>query len=186
MTDARAAAWDGVDIAELMNLDQPRPGRFRSRLGEINENGRVYGGQLLGQALMAASRTAPDDRRMTAIQFMFLSGAMVEHPIDYEVTALQDGKRFSARNVKASQCGGRNVCDVNISFATVIESPSHMARPAPDCGLGTDPERLPRLTDIDSPRVAEIEAVLAYTFKDHPAIEFRAPFAEDLVLARSR
>ncbi len=181
MTDECATEWNGVDIGELMELVQPQPRRFRSRMSEINENGRVYGGQLLGQSLIAAARTAPADRRATVLQSVFLSGAMPEWPIDYEVTALQDGKRFSARNVKGSQRGGRNVCDVHVSFATPIESPTHMAPPALECGLDSDPERLPRLCQIASPRVAEIEGVLAYLFKDHPAIEFRVPFESDLL-----
>lgn len=181
MTNDRTSSWDGLDIGELMDLAQPQPWRFRSRIGEINENGRVYGGQLLGQSLMAAAKTVPADRRATALQFMFLSGAMPEWPIDYEVTALQDGKRFSTRNVKGSQRGGRNVCDVHVSFATPIELPAHMARPAPDCGLGSDPERLPRLCDIVSPRAAEIESVVVYLFNDHPAIDFRVPFEGDLL-----
>src|SRR5271169_4845722 len=62
----RTPAWDGADIADLLGLAAPESGRFRSRVGEINEHGRVYGGQLLGQALAAAARTVPADRPATA------------------------------------------------------------------------------------------------------------------------
>ena len=83
--DEQTSAWDGVDIAGLLDLSSPEPGRFRSRLAEVNEHGRVYGGQLLGQALAAAARTVPADRPATAMQFMFLAGALPEIPINYEV-----------------------------------------------------------------------------------------------------
>ena len=134
-------------------LSSPEPGRFRSRLAEVNEHGRVYGGQLLGQALAAAARTVPADRPATAMQFMFLAGALPEIPINYEViTSSRTAKRFSSRHVRGSQSGGRIVCDANVSFATAIDLPEHMAPPAPDCGLDTDPESLPELSDIAVPR----------------------------------
>jgi acyl-CoA thioesterase-2 len=179
--DEQTPAWDGVEIAELLGLSSPEPGRFRSRLAEVNEHGRVYGGQLLGQALAAAARTVPADRPATAMQFMFLSGALPGLPIDYEVAALQDGKRFSSRHVRGSQSGGRIVCDANVSFATAIDSPEHMAPAAPDCGLDKDPETLPELSDIVGPEATTVERTLAYRFRSHAAIDFRAPFVDDLL-----
>jgi acyl-CoA thioesterase-2 len=181
MTTMLAPAWDGADIAELLGLDAPSPGHFRSRLGEPNENGRVYGGQMLGQTLAAAARTVPEGRPATIMQFAFLSGARPEMPIDYAVTSLQDGKRFSSRHVRGVQTGGRIVCDANATFATPLAGPAHRAAPPPDCGLDRDPERCSRLTEIDSPGAADIERVLAYTLHAHPAIDFRAPFVEDLI-----
>ena len=180
MTTMLAPVWDGGDIAELLDLDAPSPGQFRSRLGEPNENGRVYGGQMLGQTLAAAARTVPEGRPATAMQFVFLSGARPEMPIDYAVTSLQDGKRFSSRHVRGVQAGGRIVCDANATFAAPLAGAAHRAAPPSDCGLDRNPERCPRLTEIDSPGAANIERVLAYTLHAHPAIDFRAPFAEDL------
>jgi acyl-CoA thioesterase-2 len=179
--DERTPPWDGVDISDLLGLAAPQPGRFRSRVGEINEHGRVYGGQLLGQALAAAARTVPADRLATAMQFMFLAGALPDQPIDYEVAALQDGKRFSARHVRGSQSGGRIVCDANLSFAGPIDSPEHMAPATSDSGLDRDPESLPGLSDIVGPEVTAIERTLGYMFRSHAAIDFRAPFVDDLL-----
>jgi acyl-CoA thioesterase-2 len=179
--DERTPAWDGADIAELLALASPQPRRFRSRVGEINEHGRVYGGQLLGQALVAAAGTVPADRPATAMQFMFLAGALPDQPIDYEVARLQDGKRFSARHVRGSQSGGRIVCDANVSFAAAINSPEHMAPAASDSGLDRDPEKLPGLADIADPGVTVLERTLGYMFRSHAAIDFRAPFVDDLL-----
>jgi acyl-CoA thioesterase-2 len=136
---------------------------------------------LLGQALAAAARTVPADRPATAVQFMFLSGALPDLPIDYEVTKLQDGKRFSSRHVRGSQRGGRIVCDANVSFAAPIDSPEHMAPAASDCGLDKDPESLPELSDIVGPEATIVERTLAYRFRSHVAIDFRAPFVDDLL-----
>ena len=58
---------------------------------------------------------------------------------------------------------------------------THMAPPAPDCGLDTDPESLPELSDIAGPEATEIERTLAYWFRSHVAIDFRAPFVDDLL-----
>jgi len=179
--DEQTPAWDGVEIADLLGLASPQPGRFRSRIAEVNEHGRVYGGQLLGQALAAALRTVPADRPATAMQFMFLAGALPELPIDYNVATLQEGKRFSSRHVRGSQIGGRIVCDANFSFAAAIDSPAHMAPPSSDSGLDVDPERLPELSDVVCPEVAEIERTLGYMFRSHFAIDFRAPFVDDLL-----
>ena len=119
--DEQTPAWNGGDIADLLGFASPEPGCFRSRLSEVNEHGRVYGGQLLGQALAAAARTVSADRPATAMQFMFLAGARPELQIDYEVVTLQEGKRFSSRHVRGSQSGGRIVCDANVSFAAAID-----------------------------------------------------------------
>lgn len=79
---------------------------YRNRLGDANENRRSYGGQLLAQALMAASQEVPPDRPVTAMQFLFLQSALHEQPLDLQVSDLQDGKRFSSRHVRGTQPGG--------------------------------------------------------------------------------
>jgi acyl-CoA thioesterase-2 len=177
---AATPSWNGRDVADLLGLEQIAPLRFRTCFNEINENGRVYGGQMLGQALMAAARTVSADRPATFLQFLFLSGALPDSPIDYEVTPLQDGKRFASRNVRGSQPGGRAVCNASVSFATPIDSPSHMAPPTAHSGLATDPEGLPDLSAMDDRAARDVESTLAYVFRPHSAIDFRAAFAEDL------
>ena len=73
--------------------------------------------------MAAAARTAPADRPPSYLQFLFVAGALPELGIDYEVTPLQDGKRFASRNVRGSQPGNRIVCDASVSFAKPIEAP---------------------------------------------------------------
>ena len=183
MTLSELPAWDGADVADLLDLAPLGADRFRSRLSERNEHGRVYGGQMLGQAISAAARTVAPDRPVSYLQFLFAAGAFTRLPIDYEVTTLQDGKRFSSRNVRGAQEGGRVVCQASLTFAKPIDAPAHQAPPAPDSGLDSDPESLPRLEDIDDPAAREVERVLDYAYRPHPAIEVRAPFRQDFLRA---
>jgi len=177
--------WDGRDILDLIDLSTVAPDRFRSRFNERNEHGRIYGGQMLGQAVAAAARPAPANRPPSYLQFLFVAGALPELAIDYEVGSLQDGKRFTARNVRGSQPGGRTVCDASVSFARPIEAPAHQAPPPIDSGLDSDPERLPGLADIDAPGAREVERTLDYSYRPHVAIDFRAPYVEDLLRPRA-
>jgi len=183
MTDNQNPAWDGRDVAELLDVAAQGGGRFRSRCSETNEHGRVYGGQMLGQALAAAARTAPAGRPASYMQFLFVAGARPDQPLDYEVTVLQEGKRFSSRGVRGSQAGGRFVCDASVSFARALAAPDHET-PAPgDCGLGLDPLTLPGLADIDAPEARDVEWAVDYSYRPHIALDFRAPFVDDLLRA---
>ena len=181
MSQDGTPAWDGRDIADLLGLSPNGQDRFQSRCSERNEHGRIYGGQLMGQALLAAADTVAPDRPASYMQFLFLAGGLTDRPIDYAVTPLQDGKRFSSRHVRGSQAGSRIVCDASVSFAAPIESPSHQTPPPPDCGLATDPENLPGLDDINAPEARDVERVLNYGYRPHVAIDFLAPFVEDLL-----
>ncbi len=110
--------WDGHDLTALLALDRVGPGHFRNRHGDANRNGRAYGGQSLGQALMAATIDVPEDRLPTMLQFVFLRGVQPERPIDFRVSTLQQGKRFTTRHVRGSQGpGAAAVFDAQVSFA---------------------------------------------------------------------
>jgi acyl-CoA thioesterase II len=122
--------WDGEDVADLLGLTRISESGFQTRCAETNEHGRIYGGQILGQALYAASQSVSRDRFASCLQLLFAAGGLPDQTIDFEVAALQDGKRFSARNVRGVQGGGRIVCDASVAFAKAMASPDHEA-PAP-------------------------------------------------------
>ena len=177
--------WDGRDIGDLIRLARISPSRFRSRRAETNEHGRIYGGQILGQVLSAASETVSGDRFASCLQLVFAAGGLPGQAIDFEVATLQEGKRFSARNVRGLQQAGRILCDASVSFAKALELPAHAAPPPSDCGLDRDPEVCPALEDIDAPGVRDVERTLNYMYRPHRAIDMRAPFVEDLLPATS-
>jgi acyl-CoA thioesterase II len=178
--------WDGKDVEDLLGLTRISESSFRTRRAETNEHGRIYGGQMLGQALHAASQTVSRDRFASCVQLLFTAGGLPDQAIDFEVAALHDGKRFSARNVRGMQAGRRIVCDANVAFAGAMESPDHEAPAPADCGLDRDPEACPLLEDVDAPGVREVERTLPYIFRSHRAIEMRAPFVDDLMPSRTR
>jgi acyl-CoA thioesterase-2 len=130
------AQWDGANVETLLGLEQVEEGAYRSRFNEDNRNGRVFGGQLIGQALRAAQGTVAEGRFATAMQVLFLQGGLVDIPIDYCVTTLQEGKRFSSRRIEASQ-GERRLLDAHATFQIPAQGithalPPYHAVPSPD------------------------------------------------------
>ena len=65
----------------------------------------VYGGQVIAQAMVAASNTIPSDRKAHSLHGYFLRPGNPEIPILYKVDPLRDGKSFTTRRVLATQKG---------------------------------------------------------------------------------
>ncbi|MDM0015100.1 thioesterase family protein [Variovorax sp. J22P168] len=168
------SVWAGVELAELLALDTQAPMHFRNRLGDPNSHGRAFGGQVLAQSLMAASLSVPDGRPATAMQFMFLQGTQYDQPIDFHVTALQDGKRFSSRHVRGVQAGERTVFDVQVSFAVPIDGPDHMG-PIEPLARAEDPTSMPGLGDLPTDLARHVQSVLGYLHDVRPVLDLRLP-----------
>lgn len=163
-------AWDGRDLRDLFALDEIVPATFRTRCGDANAHGRAYGGQILGQALMAAARTVPAGRACTAMQFMFLQGTLWDEALDLVVTPLQDGKRFSSRHVRGLQAGGRLVLDAQVSFAVPIDAPAHGAPPRVAL---EDPETLLTVDQVPADWAASVRRSVGYPLTVKAGIDFR-------------
>jgi len=106
--------WDGQDVADLLI---PRPvaaGRFHGRRNQTNLNGAIFGGQVLAQAVAAASATA-DGRRINSLHAYFLRSGDAGQEVAYQVEPLRDGRSFSTRHVSASQ-DGRPIFEMSCSF----------------------------------------------------------------------
>lgn len=176
---AEAAAWDQLDLAALLRLEPLAADRFCSRYHDANLNDRAYGGQVLGQALLAAAASVPPPRRATALQFLFLRGTQIGNPVEYVVTPLQDGKTFTSRHVRGSQ-DGAPVLDAHISFASDAAGPTH-AQPAPPGIPG--PESLMPLADMDPAYVAKNRSLNGYLLYDKPCVDFRLVAPEECLLA---
>jgi len=120
------------ELVELLSLEKLEENIFRG----ISRNlvgKRVFGGQVLGQALRAASYTT--DRPAHSLHAYFLYGGDVNAPIIYEVDPLRDGRSFSSRQVRAIQ-HGRTIFSAMISFAYLEEGlnyqPEEPNYPAPE------------------------------------------------------
>lgn len=101
------------DLVELLTLEKLEHGLFRGQSKNLVGK-RVFGGQVLGQALRAASYTT--DRPAHSLHAYFLFAGDIHAPIIYQVEKLRDGKSFLSRNVKAIQ-HGRVIFQAMISFA---------------------------------------------------------------------
>lgn len=168
--------WNELNIERLVALDATGPGRWRTRHGNANRNGRSYGGQLLAQAMMAGLMDVPAGREATMMQFLFLQGAIPDDALALQVTVLQEGRRFSSRHVRASQANGRTVLDAQVTCAVALDAPSHAAPTA--APAAESPEDLPGLDKVDPALLRDIERLTGYTNDRKPSIEFRIPDPE--------
>jgi len=91
-------------LLAILDLEALEHNLFRGRSPQVGWQ-RVFGGQVIGQALVAASRTVPADRRAHSLHAYFLRPGDPEVPIIYEVDRIRDGKSFVTRRVVAIQHG---------------------------------------------------------------------------------
>ncbi len=91
------------DLLEILDLEPVEINLFRGRSPQAGWQ-RVFGGQVIGQALVAACRTV-DGRHPHSLHAYFLLGGDPKVPIIYEVDRIRDGKSFTTRRVVAIQHG---------------------------------------------------------------------------------
>lgn len=118
--------WDQRDLTELLSLETIGNNTWQSYVCDTNANGRVYAGQLLGQALWAATQTVKD-RSPGMLQMTFLQGARPQESIEYSVETLQDGRRISSRHIYGVQGTGL-VMSANASFQVPQSGPNNSQR----------------------------------------------------------
>ncbi len=125
---------------------------------------RVFGGQVLGQALMAALRTVEEARPIHSLHGYFLLGGDPNHPIVYDVERTRDGGSFTTRRVKAIQ-HGRIIFTMSASFHKDEESYVHQAL-MPDV---PPPEGLPGVAELMGQMLDKLpETMRRYWARQHP------------------
>jgi acyl-CoA thioesterase II len=141
-------------VAELVSVLRLEKTGDTSFLGATQwmPHGRVFGGQVLAQALMAATNTVDQDRSVHSLHSYFLRPGDIEHPIEFSVELLRDGRSFSARRVHAIQ-NAKPIFSMIASFQVPDRGMEH-AESMPE-GI-PDPESVPSARDllgeIDHPR----------------------------------
>ncbi len=117
----------------------------------------VFGGQVIGQALMAAYQTVDPDRQAHSLHAYFLRPGDAHHDIIYEVTRLRDGRSFSARRVAARQ-HGQEILTLTASFQVPEEGFDHQSQ-APDIkgpdGIVSELENYRRYKDLIPEKIRE-------------------------------
>ncbi len=127
-------------VIEILDLEEIEKNHYRAT--SPNEGWqRVYGGQVIGQALVAASRTVEASRPAHSLHGYFLRAGDTSVPILYKVDRLRDGRSFTTRRVDAVQ-HGKTIFSMLISFQVAEEGFAHQfpmpMAPPPDELLDED------------------------------------------------
>ncbi len=155
------------DLISILDLEELDINLFR---GRSPQNGwqRVYGGQVIGQALVAAVRTVEPSRLAHSLHAYFLLPGDPKLPIIYDVDRMRDGKSFTTRRVTARQ-HGHPIFSMLVSFHGHEEGLEHQAQ-MPDV---PPPDQLPSEKDVRANILPTLpEAVRRYYERERP-IEMR-------------
>lgn len=148
VTDTQAAL---DSLIELLDLEPVEADQFRGRQAREDVQ-RVFGGQVAGQALVAAGRTVPADRPVHSLHAYFLRPGDPGLPILYTVDRIRDGRSFTTRRVVGTQ-RGRAIFNLSASFQLVEQGLEH-STPMPDV---PGPDALPTLPERMQPYQGELD-----------------------------
>src|SRR4030088_3549706 len=153
------------ELLDILDLEPLEVNLFRGRSPQSRWQ-RVFGGQVIGQALVAACRTVDDvaARPPHSLHAYFLLAGDPKVPIIYEVDRIRDGKSFTTRNVVAIQ-HGHAIFSMAVSFHRDEPGMQHQAK-MPDV---PGPEELPSESEIKQSILPMMpEAVRRYYERDRP------------------
>jgi acyl-CoA thioesterase-2 len=155
------------DLLSILDLEPLEHNLFRGMSPQVGWQ-RVFGGQVIGQALVAASRTVPEDRFVHSLHAYFLRPGDPAVPIIYEVDRIRDGGSFTTRRVVAIQ-HGKPIYSMSASFQLMEAGLEHQST-MPDVPM---PEDLPSEAELKEKFLAHApESVRRYWQRDRP-IELR-------------
>ena len=157
------------DLISLLDLEQIELNLYRGHSPETSWQ-RVFGGQVIGQALMAAYKTVDEGRICHSLHAYFIRPGDPKVPILYEVDRARDGRSFTTRRVVAIQ-HGKQIFNLAASFQVEEKGFEHQLNmpdvPAPE-DLPTERERREAIIDklpeavrthFTRPRPIEMRAV---------------------------
>jgi uncharacterized protein (DUF427 family)/acyl-CoA thioesterase len=127
----RFPAWgDEDDLLSVLDAQPDGPGRFEAPGYHVRTRNVVEGGQLLGQAIVAAARTVPD-QRVTWASITFPRAADFNDPIELTTEPLRRGRTFSTVSVRSEQ-RGRLVAPTQVLLDAGSEDLIRGHEPMPD------------------------------------------------------
>ncbi|HEX6911481.1 MAG TPA: acyl-CoA thioesterase II [Longimicrobium sp.] len=178
MSDTGAEGQPLDILLRLLDLERLELNLFRGQNRDIGSR-RVFGGQVLAQALVAAGRTV-EGRDAHSLHGYFMLPGDVNTPIVYQVDRIRDGRSFTTRRVLAIQ-EGREIFSMLCSFQVREPGIEHGAG-LPDV---PPPEQLPRELDLVRAMADRIPAPLRAVYTQERPIDFRPvdpvdPFAPDV------
>jgi acyl-CoA thioesterase-2 len=148
-------------LLETLDLEPLEINLFRGRSPKVGWQ-RVFGGQVIGQSLVAAQRTVDPERRIHSLHAYFMRPGDPENPIVYEVDQIRDGGSFTTRRIVAIQ-HGKAIFSMSASFQIREEGLEHAFE----------------MPDIPHPDQLVSEKELAEKFIDHAPENVRKYWQRD-------
>lgn len=164
MTDPAALV---AELETILTVENAGGDRFVGHR-VVGDEGRIFGGEIIAQALAAAMRTVDADRIIHSLHAYFIRPGNVSVPARYDVDRDQDGRSFSARRVTASQQGDV-ILNMSCSFQKLEEGLSYGA-PMPDV---PGPDGLLSTIEINRNRIDEIPEAMRARVTQPGATEMR-------------
>ncbi|WP_100641483.1 acyl-CoA thioesterase [Alteromonas facilis] len=131
-----------ASLTELMTLETLDASLYRGQSWDLGFRA-LFGGQVLGQSLAAATATVPDDRFCHSYHSYFLLPGDASKPVIYDVESVRDGGSFSTRRVKAIQ-NGKNIFYMTASFQVEEQNLTHQYAEMP-----TVPSEHETISDVE-------------------------------------
>ncbi|HEX8758602.1 MAG TPA: acyl-CoA thioesterase II [Pseudonocardiaceae bacterium] len=116
-------------LVALLDLERIEDDIFRG-VSPLEPSVRIFGGQVAGQALVAAGRTVPPERGVHSLHAYFIRPGDPRVPIVYDVDRIRDGRSFTTRRVVAVQ-HGKAIFSLSASFQLAEQGLEH-ADPIPE------------------------------------------------------
>lgn len=132
-----------ADLIDVLDIKAQSATEFVGRT-QWMPHGRVFGGQVLAQALVAAMRTMVDQRAPHSLHSYFLRPGDIAKEIQFSVEILRDGRSFSARRVHALQ-DGKPIFSMIASFQDQHAGLNHQSEMPKGV---TPPEQLPTAAEL--------------------------------------
>jgi acyl-CoA thioesterase-2 len=155
------------ELLQLLDLERIEDNLFRGESRDVGAP-QVFGGQVLGQALVAASRTV-EGRQVHSLHAYFLRRGDLSVPIVFEVDRSRDGGSFTSRRVVAIQ-HGQPILTMSASFQIAEPGLEHQA-PMPEA---PPPESLRDLAEIEAEVIERMPQKVTGYFRNQRPFEFRA------------
>jgi acyl-CoA thioesterase-2 len=164
------------DLVKLLALEPLEKNLFRGQSENLGWP-RVFGGQVLGQALSAAVHTVPPERHVHSLHAYFLRPGDVTRPIVYEVDRIRDGSSFTTRRVVAIQ-HGEAIFNLAASFQVPEKGFEHQDKmpdvPPPE-SLETEQQRNLKAADKIRPLLGD-RVFVEGPFDVRPVVGIDDPF----------
>jgi acyl-CoA thioesterase-2 len=167
-------SFTATDLVALLELEPIEHNIYRGQNRNIG-TGRIFGGQVLAQALVAASHTVEEDRPIHSMHGYFILAGDLDVPVVYFVDRLRDGGSFTTRRVTGIQ-RGRAIFSMSASFHRAEEGFAHQTAMPEVPG----PETLRPELDVIRERADEIPPDVRPLLTQDRPLDFRSLDESDL------